>query len=143
MNRQYPGAGLACKIAQPHADLDRLIPDVRIDPRIVDPDGVGCPQFEAADEAVPVALGVVGDAVGVVADVHDHAVVDADRQPVGAGGHVTAQLIHVRRAEAVLRAEGPPVDPDGGLPMRPLQEEGEASALPGGRDFDLPLVVFS
>ena len=43
-----------------------------------DPDFWSCDQFYVADYSVPVCLGVVGDAVGVVADLEFYSVVDFD-----------------------------------------------------------------
>lgn len=42
-------------------------------------------QFDAAHDAVPVALGMIADAVGIFANVYYAAVIDLDGQRVGAG----------------------------------------------------------
>ena len=51
---------------------------------MVDPRRLGGAQFDPAGDAVPIALRMVGHAMAVVADFHDHPIVDPDRQPVPA-----------------------------------------------------------
>ena len=54
--------------------------------------------------------------------------------------NVNAEVVHVRRNEAVLHADLPAVQPDASLPVDPFQEEFHAFALPAGRDLDIALV---
>jgi hypothetical protein len=112
---------------------------VRINLQIVDPRWRGGGEFEAADDAVPVALGVIGNAVGVFADVEVDGVVDAEGELVPAGGHRGAEVVDVRRGQAVVRAEGAAVEPDVRLPVRALEREHDPAARPGRRDFHVAL----
>ena len=69
-----------------HVDLDvgNALLQVREDLDIVHPDRAACGQLQSPDKAVPVGLGMVRDAVGIDAHIHDHAVVDTYGQPMAA-----------------------------------------------------------
>ena len=90
-------------------------------------------QFDPPDDAVPVALRVVADAVRVLAHVHHHAVVHADGQRVLAGREL-AEVVFVRRGQGVVRADELAVHPDARLPVRPFEEQHHALALPVRRE---------
>ena len=92
----------------------------------------GSGELDAPGNAVPVALRLVGDAVGVLshADVLD-AVIDIDGDGVGAPGtDEVCDIVLMGRGERQLAAHAAAVDIDGGLDMGPLEEEHHATAPP-------------
>ena len=89
-------------------------------------------ELDAPGNAVPVALRLVGDAVGILshADVLD-AVIDIDGDGVGAPGtDEVCDIVLMGRGERQLAAHAAAVDIDGGLNMRSLEEEHHAAAPP-------------
>ena len=50
--------------------------------RALDPRRLRGAQLYSSCDTVPITLRVLGDAVTVAADIHDHAIVDSDRQPM-------------------------------------------------------------
>ena len=99
-------------------------------------------QLHASDDAVPVALRLVGDAMGVLsdADVLD-AVIDADGYLVAlAGADDLRQVVAVGYGERHLVAHFDAVDKDGGLDVRPLEQQGDVLALPLLRHIDAAAV---
>ncbi len=138
--RQNAAARLAGQVADDDADLRRLLRQVRKDLGVVDPYRRRRRQFDAADNAVPRRAFAVGDRVAVEAVGRgEHAVVDADRQPVPAGAE-PAQVDIVRRDQRPVRTDRCAVDIDIGLPARAFQLQRNALAGPGGGDVDVALV---
>ena len=93
-------------------------------------------QLDAACYAVPVALGLIGDAMRVLAyaDVLD-AVVDADGNLVlVAEAQVGRDVILMRHGEGHLVAYFFAVDEDGGLDVRALEEKGDPLTAPSLRN---------
>ena len=93
-------------------------------------------QLDAASNAVPVALGLIGDAMRVLpyTDVLD-AVVDADGNLVlAAKAQVGRDVILMRHGEGHLVAYLIAVDEDGGLDVRALEEEGDTLTAPSLRN---------
>ena len=90
-------------------------------------------QFYAPGDAVPVALGLVGYAVGVLsdADVLDTVVNTDGNLVVVAEAEVRGDVILMRDGKAHLVAYRVTVDDDGGLDVRTLEEEGDLLAAPG------------
>ena len=89
-------------------------------------------QLDAAGDAVPVTLRLVGDAVTILshADILD-AVIDADGELVVATiAEVGRDIVLMRCGEGHLVAHLTAVDEDGGLDMRTLQEEGDTLSAP-------------
>ena len=89
-------------------------------------------ELDAPGNAVPVALRLVGDAVGILshADVLD-AVIDIDGNGVGAPGtDEVCDIVLMGRGERQLAAHAAAVDIDSGLDMGPLEEEHHATATP-------------
>ena len=89
-------------------------------------------QFHAAHDAVPVALGLIAHAVGVLPHAHSvDAVVDAYGDVVALPGHdLVGDVELVRRAEAVLVAGLLPVDVDGRLDVGAFEEQHHAAVFP-------------
>ena len=87
---------------------------------------------QTSDDAVPVGLGVVADAVGPVADIHQQAVVDAQAQGVAARRQASRQVVDVGRREAVLAADFGAVEPQARGPVDALQGQGQTLTGPGG-----------
>ena len=56
-----------------------------VDLQVLDPDARGRAQFDGAHNSIPIALGVIGDAVRITADIDNQAVIDAHGQRVRAG----------------------------------------------------------
>ena len=95
-------------------------------------------QFDTACDAIPVALRLVGNAVGVLsdADVLD-AVIDADGNlVVTTEAQVGGDVVLMRNGEAHLVAYFVAVDDDGGLDVRAFEEEGDALSFPCPGDGD-------
>ena len=93
-------------------------------------------QLDAACYAVPVALGLIGDAMRVLAyaDVLD-AVVDADGNLVlVAEAQVGRDVILMRHGEGHQVAYFFAVDEDGGLDVRALEEKGDPLTAPSLRN---------
>ena len=89
-------------------------------------------QFDAADDAVPVALRLVGHGVRVLpyADILD-TVIDAEDYLVGlAGNDVFRYIVAVRGRERHLPPHLVAVDVGLGLDVSPLQEERHAAVVP-------------
>ena len=119
----------AGRVADGSRHRRRMRRDVRVNLQIFNPNRRRRAQREVADEAVPVALRVVADAGGIFADVHDAAIVHADRQRVFAGREL-AEIIFVRRAERIVRAEIFSVQPDLRLPVRTFHRQDNALVFP-------------
>ena len=124
----------AGRVADGSRHRRRMRGDVRIDLQILDPNQRRRAQREVADEAVPVALRVVADAGGIFADVHDAAIVHANRQRVFAG-HELAEIIFVRRAKGIVRAEIFSVQPNLRLPVRTFERQDDVLIFPVQRNF--------
>ena len=121
------------------AHPDRLRGDVGEHLQVLDPHRRPGLERHPPDDAVPVALRVVADAVRVHADVDDERVVHADREHVHAGREA-AEVVLVRRREAVVAADDLAVHRDERLPVRPLEREDRPPPGPVPRDLDVGLV---
>ena len=116
--------GLACAVHHDRPNHRRIIVDVGIDLQVVNIDTPRPPQLQRADDAIPVALRLVGDAMAVGAWVDVlHAVVDADGNEVLSFLNIGRDVELVRHAQAILHAHLLAVYPDGTLPMGPLEVE--------------------
>ena len=129
----------AGRVADGSRHRRRMRRDVRIDLQIFDPHARRHVQRKVADEAVPVALRVVADAGRIFADVHDAAIVHADRQRVPARREL-AEIIFVRRAKGIVRAEIFSVQPNLRLPVRTFEREDDALIFPVQRNFHRALI---
>ena len=89
-------------------------------------------QFDAPDDAVPVALRLVGHAVGILSDAHIlDPVVDADADGVPAAeAHEGRDVVLVGCGERQLVTHLPAVDEDGGLDVGTLEEEHDGTFAP-------------
>ena len=106
---------------------------------VANPNWVGGPQFDAADDPVPVPLRVFGDRVRPGSDRDFIRVVDADGQRVPAGRQC-AQVVQVRRRQAVLRADRLAVDPDVRLPVAAFEQQFDSFAGPLLRNVEISLI---
>ena len=64
---------------------------------IIDPERIGRAEQDFADDPIPIALGVIRDAVGIDSQVDHHPVIDANGDAMFAGAEGGAQVIFVRR----------------------------------------------
>ncbi len=136
-----PVCGPAGPVDQGGRDLDLPGRDVGLDADLVDDQRGAGRQGDPADDAVPVGLGVIRDAVGVFADIDVlDPVVHTDDHPVRARLGESGQVVFVRRAQAVGRAGFLAVDPEAGFPVAALQAQDDAAAPPGLGDREFPLV---
>lgn len=83
----------------------------------------------SADDAIPVALGVIADAVRIFADVHDPAVIDSNAEVVLAGSE-HSQIVLVWRGEGIICADNSASDPNARFPMRALECQNDPLAPP-------------
>jgi hypothetical protein len=131
---------LAGGIAELDLDADLSFGGAREDTDIGEPEGISGKQFESAGHAVPIALGVVGDAVGVGSDGDEFAIVDPQRQLMASRCDGGPEVIGVRRAEGVLRTDLLIVQPQRCAPMRAFELDHEPAAEPGLGNVDVALV---
>ena len=89
-------------------------------------------QFDASDDAVPVALRLVGHAMRILSDAHIlDAVVDADADGVPATeAHEGRDVVLVGCGERQLVAHFMAVDEDGGLDVGTFEEEHDGALAP-------------
>jgi len=139
LKRQRPRVPLAAVAGDRDANLGVPVLDVRIDLHVGNLNVVIRSQFDVADDAVPVGLRVVGDAVRVDTDADLDRVVHADRQGVPALAE-HAEIIFVGHAEAVVRADRLAVDPDLSLPVTSFEEQHDPFGVPLAGDVDFLLV---
>ena len=116
--------GLARAVHHHCLHHSRIVVDVGINLQIVYVDTPRPSQLYGSDDAVPVALRLVGDAVAVRSGVDVfHAVIDANGNRVFSFFNIGRDVKLVRHAEAVLHAHLLAVYPDRTLPVGALQEE--------------------
>ena len=109
--------------------------DVGLDTQAVDERG--SPQLDAPGDAIPVALCLVGDAVGVLSYTYIlDAVVDLDGDGILATGlQQRRDIVLMGHTERQLMASLTTVDEDCGLDVRTLEVESYITVLPcGGHD---------
>jgi hypothetical protein len=121
-------------------DADGAGGEVGVDVHAVDPVTGRGVEGEAADDAVPVALGVVGDGVGVFAEVDAAGVVVDEEGEEVAAGFDAGEFVAVGDGEAVGAAEVFVAEPDAGEPVGAFELELDAAAGPGGGNLDLALI---
>ena len=127
-------------ILQLHLDAQRALLDIRTQAHMPDVQLLPlCLQLDTPHDAIPVALRLVGHAVGVLshADILD-AIVDRNHDLVGlAKLHIIGDIIAMGHRERHLMAHPLPVDIDRGLDVRTFQEERDALFAPFLGDIDV------
>lgn len=114
--------------------------DIGIGLDVFDVEGIVGGEFDGADDAVPVALGMVANAVGVFADLDTDAVIDAESNAMVAGFELAGDVVDVRGGEAISVADGGSIDPEGGFPVATFEGEVDMFSFPVLRDEDVFLV---
>ena len=137
---QGPVSRPAGGVAQAHPHMGRLARHVRKDLDIGDPNRAGRGHLQPSDQAVPVSLRVIADAMRPIAHCHPHPVVDPRREGVSARRQGHAEFVSVGRREAVVGAYLAPIHPQARFPVRPLQGDEYAPPRPGGRDVKVALI---
>ena len=118
LERDGSGTGLTCLIPDLQVDLQASVLDPGINLDLVDPDRRGGLQFDSTDNAVPISLGMIGDAMGVDSHVDHQAVIDPDYEEVLACRPTGSKIIHMGSGKATVGADELTIDPNSGLPMR-------------------------
>ena len=86
-------------------DMNQVARRIGVSGDCIDPDFVGRAQFHAPGDPVPVSGSLLGDC-GRFADIDLAAVIHANRQSMHARFSRFAELVKLRSAEAVLKAQG-------------------------------------
>ncbi len=121
-------------------DPDRVAGEVGVGLDVLDVEGVVCGECNGADDAVPVALGMVADAVGILSDLDSDAVIDAQSDPVVAGSEMAGDIVDVLGGEAISVADEISIDPEGCFPVGAFEGEVDMFAFPVLGDEDVFLV---
>ena len=106
---------------------------------VPNPHRVRRPQLDTADNAVPVTLRVFRQGMHPRTDRNLVGIVHADRQHMPSRRKL-AQIVDMRRRQAVLHAERLVVHPHVGLPMATLQQQLDTLAAPCLRNLYVALV---
>src|SRR6185437_14390442 len=102
---------MSTDISQSAFYFDRAARDLWINLQILNPCQRRGAQFDTANDAVPISLRVIRNAVRVLADVDDHPIIHADGEAVFAGRHL-AKVVLVRGAERGIRSNDLVIKPD-------------------------------
>jgi hypothetical protein len=140
LDGERAGGRPAGGVAKTDADAEGARCQIGVDLHVVEPDGGGGDEVDAAEDAVPVGLRAVVELVGLA--LHRPAgcaVVDHDSQRVPARGGATGEIVGLGRAVEALFADGGAVEPDLGV-LRALEAELDAFAGPVGGHVDLAVV---
>src|SRR5688572_18492265 len=95
-------------------------------------------QLNASDDAIPVAVGVLSQRAGHLADIVEVPVVYANCEAIGARLCRVPERITVGRAQAFLTPQQGPIQPDVRAPMAPLEEQLHPLPAPCLRNDDVP-----
>src|SRR5262249_11516248 len=117
-----PAPRVACSIADLTADGGRSRNKAWVNLHVFQPKERSGPQEDLTDNAVPIALGMVRDAMRIPADINDQPVIHPDGQGVLPRSQ-RAEIILVRSGEAEIGADAAVINPDARFPVRPFQEE--------------------
>ena len=130
-------------ILQLHFDSHREFLNIRTDADLTDIQFLPlCLQFDTSHYTVPVALRLIGNAMGILphADVLN-TVVDADGNRVTlATIDIIGDIIAMRRRKRHLMSNTPTVHIDGGLDVRTFQKQCDTSVFPVFGNIDATLI---
>src|ERR1051326_2556021 len=91
--RNRAAARLAGGIADSHFDGDGPVCDMRINLRVLNPNQWSGAQFDLANNAIPIALRVVADAMRVFADVDEYPIIHANAERVFSGRKLAENVL--------------------------------------------------
>ena len=139
------GGVLACVVADCDADFRQFVLHIRIDLNVAYPYSVCGLQFNPADYAVPVRLGVVGDRVGIYSNVIFNRVVHTNGQQMLTGRHNIAEVVQVWCTQTILHlwqshTDSNTIHPNSCFPVTAFQQQDDSLASPVIRDMDLSLI---
>ena len=127
-------------ISERHEDAGTALAQTRMDLHILDPNLARGLQFESADDAIPICLDMIRNAVGIRTHIDSDPVVHQDGEAVFPRRGVRAEFKNMRRCQAVAFPHQRVVEPHLRFPMAALQKKRDTPPRPIVRDFDVTLI---
>ena len=134
------------QVPQGNNSLHFLFTDIRIKLNIFNKDGRACLKLNLPGDAIPVALGMIGYAMGIRSDINlVEPVVNPDRYIMFSGMGKSCQVKLMRGGKAVLGPHIVLIKPDIALPMNSFKKQGNSFPGPtsgNGHFFPVPCGTF-